>query len=194
MSLIDEGGERYVRMAYLATVGSHAINGVAELHTKLLQETTLRDFFELWPHKFLNVTNGVTPRRFLVGSNSRLSNLVTQKIGDNWIKQLHDLQKLEACVKDVGFRNEFQKIKQANKQESAGYIRKQTSIVINPDTIFDIHVKRLHEYKRQHLNVLHIITLYNRIKQNHDVEIVPSTFIFGGKAAPGYFIAKLIDH
>jgi glycogen phosphorylase len=192
MSLIDESGERYVRMAYLATVGSHAINGVAELHSRLLQETTLHDFFELWPHKFLNVTNGVTPRRFVVASNPQLSSLVSTKIGDTWIKQLHDLRKLEPFVEDAGFRSEFQKTKQANKQALAAYIQKQMSIVVNPDTIFDIQVKRLHEYKRQHLNVLHIITLYNRIKQSHDIEIVPRTFIFGGKAAPGYFIAKLI--
>ena len=192
MSLIDESGERYVRMAYLATVGSHAINGVAELHSKLLKETTLHDFFELWPHKFLNVTNGVTPRRFVAASNPRLSGLVTQIIGDSWIRQLDDLRKLEAHVEDAGFRSEFQKSKQANKQELAAYIQRQTSIVINPETIFDVQVKRLHEYKRQHLNVLHIITLYNRIKQNRNLEIVPRTFIFGGKAAPGYFMAKLI--
>src|SRR6516162_2569564 len=192
MSLIDESGERYVRMAYLATVGSHAINGVAELHSELLKETTLHDFFELWPHKFLNVTNGVTPRRFVLASNPRLSSLVTQKIGDSWIKKLDDLRKLEAFVEDVGFRTEFQKIKQANKQELAAYIQKQTGIRVNPETLFDVQVKRLHEYKRQHLNVLHIITLYNRIKQNRDIEVMPRTFIFGGKAAPGYFIAKLI--
>jgi glycogen phosphorylase len=192
MSLIDESGERYVRMAYLATVGSHAINGVAELHSKLLKETTLHDFFELWPHKFLNVTNGVTPRRFLAACNPRLASLVTQKIGNSWIKQLGDLRKLEAYIEDAGVQSEFQKIKQANKQELAAYIQKQTGIMVNPETLFDIQVKRLHEYKRQHLNVLHIITLYNRIKQNRNIEIVPRTFIFGGKAAPGYFIAKLI--
>jgi starch phosphorylase len=192
MSLIDESGEKYVRMAHLATVGSHAINGVAQLHSELLKETTLHDFFELWPHKFLNVTNGVTPRRFVVASNPRLSSLITRKIGDCWIKELDDLRKLEAFSEDSGFRSEFQKIKQTNKQELAVYIGKQTGIVINPETIFDIQVKRLHEYKRQHLNVLHIITLYNRIKHDRDIEIVPRTFIFGGKAAPGYFIAKLI--
>ena len=192
MSLIDESGQRYVRMAYLATVGSHAINGVAELHSQLLKETTLHDFFELWPHKFLNVTNGVTPRRFLAAGNPRLSSLVTQKIGDSWIKQLHELRKLEAFVEDAGFRDEFQNIKQANKQELAAYIQQQTSIMVNPETIFDIQVKRLHEYKRQHLNVLHIITLYNRIKHNRNIEVAPRTFIFGGKAAPGYLVAKLI--
>jgi starch phosphorylase len=192
MSLIDESGERYVRMAYLATVGSHKVNGVAELHSKLLQETTLHDFFELWPHKFLNVTNGVTPRRFVVGSNPRLSSLVTQKIGDSWIKQLDDLRKLEAFVEDAGFRNECEKIKLANKEDLARYIKGHTGIIVNPQTIFDVQVKRLHEYKRQHLNLLHIITLYNRIKHDRNTELVPRTFIFGGKAAPGYFMAKLI--
>jgi starch phosphorylase len=192
MSLIDESGEKYVRMAYLATVGSHKVNGVAELHSKLLKETTLHDFYELWPEKFLNVTNGVAPRRFVVASNPRLSRLATQKIGDSWVKQLDDLRKLEVFVEDPGFRSECQKIKLANKQDLAGYIQKQTGITVNPETIFDVQVKRLHEYKRQHLNVLHIITLYNRLKHDRDSQIVPRTFIFAGKAAPGYFMAKLI--
>jgi len=192
MSLIDESGERYVRMAYLATIGSHAVNGVAELHSQLLKETTLHDFFELWPEKFLNVTNGVAPRRFVVASNPRLSSLATQKIGDSWVKQLDDLRKLEAFVEDHGFRSECQKIKLANKQDLAAYIQKQTGVTVNPETMFDVQVKRLHEYKRQHLNVLHIITLYNRIKYDRNIEIVPRTFIFGGKAAPGYLMAKLI--
>ena len=174
MSLIDESGERYVRMAYLATVGSHKVNGVAELHSQLLQETTLHDFYELWPEKFLNVTNGVAPRRFVVASNPRLSSLMSQKIGDSWIKQLYDLRKLEAFVEDAGFRSQCQKIKLANKQDLADYIQKQTGAKVNPETIFDVQVKRLHEYKRQHLNVLHIITLYNRIKQDRDLEIVPA--------------------
>jgi starch phosphorylase len=192
MSLIDESGERYVRMAYLATVGSHAVNGVAELHSRLLKETTLHDFYELWPEKFLNVTNGVAPRRFVVASNPRFSRLATEKIGDGWIKQLDDLRKLEPFVEDAGFRSEFQKIKLANKQDLAGYIQRETGVTVDPETIFDVQVKRLHEYKRQHLNLLHIITLYNRIKHDRDIEIVPRTFIFGGKAAPGYFMAKLI--
>ena len=192
MSLIDESGEKYVRMAYLATVGSHKVNGAAELHSKLLKETTLHDFYELWPEKFLNVTNGVAPRRFVVASNPRLSRLATQKIGDSWVKQLDDLRKLEVFVEDPGFRSECQKIKLANKQDLAGYIQKQTGITVNPETIFDVQVKRLHEYKRQHLNVLHIITLYNRLKHDRDSQIVPRTFIFAGKAAPGYFMAKLI--
>jgi glycogen phosphorylase len=192
MSLIDESGERYVRMAYLATVGSHKVNGVAELHSQLLKETTLHDFYELWPEKFLNITNGVAPRRFVVASNTRFSSLATQKIGDSWIKQLDDLRKLEAFVEDTGFRSQCQEIKLANKQDLAGYIQRETGIKVNPATMFDVQVKRLHEYKRQHLNVLHIITLYNRIKHDRDIEIVPRTFIFGGKAAPGYFMAKLI--
>jgi starch phosphorylase len=168
------------------------VNGVAELHSRLLKETTLHDFYELWPEKFLNVTNGVAPRRFVVASNARFSNLATQKIGDSWIKQLDDLRKLEEFVEDTGFRSECQKIKLANKQDLAGYIQRQTGVEVDPATIFDVQVKRLHEYKRQHLNVLHIITLYNRIKHDRDIEIVPRTFIFGGKAAPGYFMAKLI--
>ncbi|MBV9673201.1 MAG: glycogen/starch/alpha-glucan phosphorylase [Verrucomicrobia bacterium] len=192
MSLIDESGERYVRMAYLATVGSHAVNGVAELHSLLLKETTLRDFYELWPEKFLNVTNGVTPRRFLVASNPRLARLATEKIGDGWMRHLDDLRKLEAFVDDGGFRDECQRIKLANKQDLAGHIQKQAGITVDPQSLFDVQVKRLHEYKRQHLNVLHIITLYNRLKHDRNVEIVPRTFIFGGKAAPGYFMAKLI--
>jgi glycogen phosphorylase len=192
MSLIDESGERYVRMAYLATVGSHKVNGVAELHSQLLKETTLHDFFELWPEKFLNITNGVTPRRFMVANNPRLSSLVNRTIGDSWIKQLDDLRKLEGLVEDTGFRSEFQKVKRANKQDLADYIHAQTGIAVNPESIFDVQVKRLHEYKRQHLNVLHIITLYNRIKHDRQTEVEPRTFIFGGKAAPGYFMAKLI--
>jgi glycogen phosphorylase len=192
MSLIDESGERYVRMAYLATVGSHKVNGVAELHSQLLKETTLHDFFELWPEKFLNITNGVTPRRFMVANNPRLASLASRRIGDSWIKQLDDLRQLESLVENAGFRDEFQKVKQANKQDLAAYVRAQTGIAVDPESMFDVQVKRLHEYKRQHLNVLHVITLYNRIKHDRDTEIVPRTFIFGGKAAPGYFMAKLI--
>jgi glycogen phosphorylase len=192
MSLIDETGERYVRMAYLATVGSHKVNGVAELHSRLLKETTLHDFFALWPEKFLNVTNGVTPRRFVLSNNPRLTSLVTRRIGDTWTKQLDDLRQLEPLVEDTGFRREFREAKQANKEELAQYIYDQTNLTVDPESIFDVLVKRLHEYKRQHLSLLHIITLYNRIKQNRNVEIVPRTFIFGGKAAPGYFMAKLI--
>uniref|UniRef100_UPI0034569726 glycogen/starch/alpha-glucan phosphorylase n=1 Tax=Acaryochloris sp. IP29b_bin.148 TaxID=2969218 RepID=UPI0034569726 len=192
MSLIDESGERYVRMAHLACVGSHAINGVAALHTELLQKDVLRDFYEMYPYKFTNKTNGVTPRRFMVLSNSQLSKLITSKIGDSWIKNLKELQQLEQFVDDAGFQVEWRRIKQHSKTELATYIQNNNGITVDPDSLFDIQAKRFHEYKRQHLSLLHIVTLYNRIKANPDIEITPRTFIFGGKAAPGYFMAKLI--
>jgi starch phosphorylase len=192
LSLIDEGGEKYVRMANLACVGSHAINGVAALHTELLKQDVLRDFYELWPKKFSNKTNGVTPRRFMVLSNPRLSQLITDKIGDTWIKHLDELRKLEPFADDKDFRGKWHQVKLENKQVLAGLIQDRTGILVNPDSLFDILVKRIHEYKRQHLNVLHIITLFNRIKEDPSLQITPRTFIFGGKAAPGYFMAKLI--
>ncbi len=192
LSLIDDSGEKYVRMAHLACVGSHAINGVAALHTELLKATVLRDFYELFPEKFSNKTNGVTPRRWLVLSNPRLTQLISSKIGDNWIKDLYDLKNLEAFVEDEKFCSQWRDIKQAIKQDLANYIQEKLDIVVNSESLFDVQVKRLHEYKRQHLGVLHIITLYNRLKQNANLEITPRTFIFGGKAAPGYIMAKLI--
>ncbi len=192
MSLIDESGERYVRMAHLACVGSHAINGVAALHTELLKQDVLYDFYQMYPSKFQNKTNGVTPRRFMVLSNPALTELVTSKIGKTWIKNLGELQKLEAWADDPEFQKQWRQIKQANKQELAAYIQKNNGIIVDPNSIFDILAKRFHEYKRQYLDLLHIVTLYNRIKANPDIEITPRTFIFGGKAAPGYFMAKLI--
>ncbi|MFM7426595.1 MAG: glycogen/starch/alpha-glucan phosphorylase [Elainella sp.] len=192
MSIIDENGERYVRMAHLASVGSHAINGVAELHSELLKETTLHDFYELYPDKFKNVTNGVTPRRWMVLNNARLAQLISSKIGEGWITHLEELRQLEAYIDDPGFRHEWYNIKRAVKQDLAANILRRTGITIDPDTLFDIQSKRIHEYKRQHLNVLHIITLYNRIKQNPDIDMQARTFLFGGKAAPGYYMAKLI--
>lgn len=197
LSLIDESGERYVRMAHLATVGSHTINGVAELHTQLLQEEVLSSFAELfqggnWPQKFTNVTNGVTPRRWIALSNPRLTSLIRERIGDRWLTNLDDLRQLEALADDQEFRQQWREIKQAVKQDLANRIQQRQGIVINPESLFDVQVKRIHEYKRQHLNVLHIITLYDRIKENPNLDIVPRTFIFGGKAAPGYFMAKLI--
>jgi glycogen phosphorylase len=192
MSILDESGERYVRMAHLACVGSHAINGVAALHTELLKQDVLRDFAKLYPERFSNKTNGVTPRRFMVLSNPRLTQLITAKIGEDWVRQLEKLKGLEAYAEDPGFHQEWRSIKRAIKQDLAEYIFLQHGIQVNPDSMFDIQAKRLHEYKRQHLNVLHIITLYNRIKANPDIEITPRTFLFGGKAAPGYYIAKLI--
>lgn len=192
MSLIDETGEKYVRMANLACVGSHAVNGVATLHTKLLKQTVLRDFYEMTPEKFNNKTNGVTPRRFMVLSNPGLSKLITGRIGDAWIKDLSALRRIEGFADDGEFQDEWRRIKRQAKQRLAGLIQEKTGISVNVDSLFDIHVKRIHEYKRQHLKVLHIITLYNRLKNNPEAELAPRTFIFGGKAAPGYFMAKLI--
>ncbi|MGB8701582.1 MAG: glycogen/starch/alpha-glucan phosphorylase [Thermosynechococcaceae cyanobacterium] len=192
MSLIDESGCRYVRMAHLACVGSHAVNGVAALHTELLKQDVLRDFFEMYPEKFCNKTNGVTPRRFLMLSNRPLTKLITDTIGDRWVSNLDELRNLEAHVDDPVFQQQWRQIKQERKQELAVYIQNQYGLTINPNSLFDIQAKRIHEYKRQHLNALHIIALYNRIKANPNLEITPRTFLFGGKAAPGYYMAKLI--
>ncbi len=192
MSLIDETGERYVRMANLATVGSHAVNGVAALHTELLKRDVLKDFYEMSPEKFSNKTNGVTPRRWMVLSNPGLARLISEKIGDGWIKHLEELRGLEAFVEDSDFREQWRRIKHGNKSFLAGKILQENGIEIDPDSMFDIQVKRIHEYKRQHLSLLHIITLYNRLKRDPSIDMTPRTFIFGGKAAPGYFAAKLI--
>jgi starch phosphorylase len=192
MSLIDEEGERYVRMAHLASVGSHAINGVAELHSELLKRDVMRDFHECMPEKFTNITNGVTPRRFMVLSNPKLSRLINSRIGEDWIRNLQELRGLESSVDDPDFQKEWQRIKRENKQDLAVLIQERTGIAVDAESLFDIQVKRLHEYKRQHLNVLHIITLYNRLKHDPKRTVVPRTFIFGGKAAPSYFMAKLI--
>ncbi len=192
LSLIDENGERYVRMANLACVGSHSINGVAKLHTELLKKGVLRDFYELWPEKFNNKTNGVTPRRFLLLSNPRLAELISKSIGEGWIKNLDCLRELELYARDSTFRKAWQKVKRDNKIRLAELIRQRTGIVVNPDSMFDIQAKRIHEYKRQHLKILHVVTLYNRIREDPEMELAPRTVIFGGKAAPGYYLAKLI--
>ena len=192
LSLIEEGEEKQIRMANLACVGSHAINGVAALHTELLKQDTLKDFAQHWPEKFYNKTNGVTPRRWLLLSNRELSALISEKIGDGWLKNLDEMRKLEKFIEDPKFRQRWREIKQNNKRSLADYILKHRNIQVAPNSLFDVQVKRIHEYKRQHLAVLHIITLYNRIKNNPGIDIVPRTFIFGGKAAPGYFLAKLI--
>jgi starch phosphorylase len=192
LSLIEEGAEKKVRMANLACVGSHAINGVATLHTELLKHNLFRDFYELFPEKFSNKTNGVTPRRWILLSNPKLALLITNKIGKGWIKNLEELKQLEAFVNNAEFRQAWWQIKHENKQDLAEYILQTTGTQVNCNSLFDVQVKRLHEYKRQHLNVLHIITLYNRIKQNPNLDIVPRTFIFAGKAAPGYWMAKLM--
>ena len=192
MSLVDESGDKYVRMANLACVGSHAINGVAALHTELVKKDVLRDFYEMTPEKFHNVTNGVTPRRFVALSNPGLTRLITRQIGDGWIKNLDELRGLEAFAEQQDFQKEWQQIKRDNKLRLAGLVKERTGVETDPDSLFDILVKRIHEYKRQHLSALHIVTLYNRIKENPAIDITPRTFIFGGKAAPGYHLAKLI--
>ena len=192
MSLIDEQGERYVRMAHLASCGSYAINGVAALHTQLLKADVLRDFAELWPWKFSNKTNGVTPRRWMVLSNPRLATLITSQIGDGWIRDLYELRQLEPLAGDASFRADWHAIKRDNKSRLARIVRDRIGVIIDPDSIFDVQVKRIHEYKRQHLTALQIIAMYHRIKCNPNAEFTPRTFIFAGKAAPGYHMAKLI--
>jgi glycogen phosphorylase len=193
LSLIDETGGKYVRMAHLASVGSHAINGVAALHTELLKKTVLRDFYAVAPEKFRNVTNGVTPRRWIVLSNPKLTALITSKIGDRWISDLEEeLERIEPFAVDPDFQGKWQAVKAENKRALAGFIKDRTGIIVNPQSLFDIQVKRLHEYKRQHLNVLYAITLYNQLKRGVSAAATPRTVIFGGKAAPGYQMAKLI--
>ncbi|HKE96742.1 MAG TPA: glycogen/starch/alpha-glucan family phosphorylase, partial [Povalibacter sp.] len=192
MSLIDERGDRYVRMAHLACVGSHAVNGVAGLHSELLKQDILRDFYELWPQRFGNKTNGVTPRRWMVLSNPRLAALITEGIGDGWIKDLDLLRRLEPLAGDSAFRTRWREVKRACKRDFAAVALKKTGVTIDPDSLFDVQTKRIHEYKRQHLNILHVIALYHRMRSDPNADIQPRTFIFGGKAAPGYHIAKLI--
>ena len=192
MSLIEEGGEKQVRMANLAVVGSHKVNGVAELHSQLIKETLFRDFFELWPQKFTNMTNGITQRRWLLKSNPGLAGLITKKIGDGWVKDLYQLKKLEKYAKDPEFKIRLREIKLENKQRLADYIRVAHGVDVDPNSLFDVQVKRMHEYKRQLLNCLHILNRYTQLKKNPDMDMLPRTFIFGGKAAPGYAMAKLI--
>jgi starch phosphorylase len=192
LSLIDEHGERYVRMAHLACVGSHTINGVAELHSELLKHDVLKDFHELWPHKFCNKTNGVTPRRWMVLSNPRLSGLISEAISPAWIKNLDELSRLQPLAEDAAFRERWRAIKHANKIDFATFIKERTGIEVDPQSLFDVQVKRIHEYKRQHLNILHVIALYHRLRSEPGADIQPRTVIFGGKAAPAYHMAKLI--
>lgn len=193
MSIIEEGPERQVRMAHLACIGSFSVNGVAELQSQLLKENTLRDFAEMWPQKFNNKTNGVTPRRFMRLANPPLSDLITSTLGDDqWLRDLDRLQALEDYVENAEFRQAWRDIKLRNKERLAAYIREHNGIEVDINSIFDVMAKRLHEYKRQLLKALHIITVYNQIKADPSRTIVPRTFIFGAKAAPGYYMAKLI--
>lgn len=193
MSIIDESGPKYVRMANLACIGSQRINGVARLHSELLKNRVLYDFYEMWPEKFFNVTNGVTPRRWIGASNYNLVELLNKHLDKNWLKNYSsEIGKIEGLVDDKQFIAKWQEIKKENKKTLAQWVKKSTGIEINTEAMFDILVKRIHEYKRQHLNVLHIISMYNQIKENPGINIPPRVFMFGGKAAPGYFMAKLI--
>jgi glycogen phosphorylase len=192
MSLIGEEGGKTVRMAHLATVGSHAINGVAALHSELLKSSVLKDFYEMWPQRFSNKTNGVTPRRFVALSNPGLRGLLDETVGEGWLTDLDRLRDLEPFADDAVFRGRWRAVKRANKLRLAGFVRTTTGVQLDPDWLFDVQVKRIHEYKRQHLNVLHIIALYHRLKQDPGLTLPPRAFIFGGKAAPGYFMAKRI--
>ncbi|WP_295408709.1 glycogen/starch/alpha-glucan phosphorylase [uncultured Thiocystis sp.] len=193
MSLIAEGDHRRIRMANLAVVGSHAVNGVAALHSELVKTTILKDFFDLWPEKFHNVTNGVTPRRFVVVSNPRLSDLITETCGnDRWIRDLSCLRELERHADDPDLQTRWRRVKTAAKQDLAAWLERNAGVALDPQALFDVQAKRLHEYKRQHLNLLHIVRFYQRIKLNPNQDFVPRVFIFGGKAAPGYYLAKLI--
>lgn len=192
MSLIEEGGEQKVRMAYLAIVGSFSVNGVAALHSKLLQQGLFKDFFELWPHKFNNKTNGVTPRRWLASCNPELATLITETIGDGWITDLSQLAKLKPYAEDAKFRKRWHEVQQSAKQRLVDFKKTELDIDLNVDALFDVQVKRIHEYKRQLLNVLHVIHLYNRIKQGDTANWTARCVLIGGKAAPGYVMAKKI--
>ncbi|GAA0951514.1 alpha-1,4 glucan phosphorylase [Virgisporangium aurantiacum] len=193
LSLIQEEPERRVRMANLAVVGSHAVNGVAELHSRLLAETTLRDFASLWPEKFHNVTNGVTPRRFVRLANPRLSSLISAHLGgDGWLTDLDQLAGLEAFADDNAMRERWRDVKRLNKVDLAAYAARTTGVVLDPQAMCDVMIKRFHEYKRQLLKVLHVVTLYNRLRDDPAATVVPRTVVFAGKAAPGYRAAKLV--
>lgn len=192
LSLIDETGERYVRMTHLACIGSYAINGISLWQTERLKQSIIPDFYELTPEKFRTISSGITPRRWLVLANPRLTELINHKIGNSWIKNFAELHRLESELDQVEFRLAWRNIKQENKRNLASYIQQNCGITVNIDSIFDISIERIQEYKRQHLKILKIITLYNRIRKNPDQDYVPQTFIFAGKTAPGYVMGKLM--
>jgi len=192
VSLVQEDGERRFRMAHLAIVGSHHVNGVAKLHTALLREHVVRDFADMWPERFVSITNGITPRRWLLACNPRLSKAISARIGDGWTRDLERLRELLRFVDSPSFQDEFLAIKRANKADLASRLAELCGIEVDPDSLFDVQVKRLHEYKRQLLNAMHIIALYLRLKANPGLDIVPRTFVFGAKAAPSYRMAKLV--
>ena len=192
MSLVEEGGSQSLRMANLAIIGSSHVNGVAKIHSDILKNDIFRDFAELWPEKFLNMTNGITQRRWLLLANRDLARLISSRIGEEWITDLSQLRKLEEFVEDEAFLEELMRVKHTNKLRLAAEIEKETGVVVDPDSIFDVQVKRLHEYKRQLMLVLYIITIYNRLRKNPELDFPKRTFIFAAKAAPGYAMAKLI--
>ncbi|HEU0265439.1 MAG TPA: glycogen/starch/alpha-glucan phosphorylase, partial [Geobacterales bacterium] len=192
LSIIEENSERMVRMAQLAIVGSHSINGVSALHTEIIKHEVFADFYELFPERFNNKTNGITQRRWLMKANPELAALIGSRIGTGWITDLNQLRQLKPFLEDASFIAAWQGAKRHNKKRLADYIFKQNCLEVNLDSLFDVQVKRIHEYKRQLLNILHIITLYNRLKDNPQLDMVPRTFIFSGKAAPSYTMAKLI--
>lgn len=192
LSIIQEGDQQMVRMAHLAIVGSHKVNGVAELHSQILQNRLFREFHDFYPGKFTNVTNGITPRRWILQANPALSELITSAIGPDWTRDLSRLSEIAALADDAQFQSRWQDVKRRNKKLLARYVLRKVGVGINPNTLFDVQVKRIHEYKRQLLNILHVITLYNRIRLEPERDFTPRTVMFGGKAAPGYFQAKLI--
>ena len=194
LSIIEEGSPKLIRMANLAVLGSHSTNGVAALHTQLLKKHLFRDFDELYPERINNKTNGITPRRWLKSCNPDLSALIDGRIGSDWPRNLDRLRDLEGCADDPAFRDEFMAIKRRNKERLAHFIAEHCGVTVSPDAIFDVQIKRLHEYKRQHLNLLHILTLYRRLLREPYLDIVPRVFVFGAKAAPGYELAKEIIH
>ncbi len=192
LSLIDDGYPKKVRMAHLAIVGSHAVNGVAMLHSKILKEHLFKEFDVCFPGRLTNITNGVTPRRWILQANPQLSQLINSHIGDGWITNLDELKKLIPLADDAGFKEAWRSVKKSNKERLSGYILRKTGVTVDTDSLFDVHTKRMHEYKRQLLNVLHAITLYARLRENSDFDMTPRTIIFAGKAAPAYHLAKLI--
>jgi glycogen phosphorylase len=192
VSLVEEGASRKIRMANLAIVGSHATNGVAAIHSELLRTMTVKELAELFPERFNNKTNGVTPRRWLLLANPALAHTITEAIGDAWITDLDELKKLKPFAQNASFRAAFRDAKREAKSQFADWLKATSGQAINPESIFDTHVKRIHEYKRQLLNVLRVAVLYNRIRENPDLEMIPRTFFFAGKAAPAYQLAKLI--
>ncbi|NXV81912.1 PYGL protein, partial [Atlantisia rogersi] len=192
MSLIEEGGTKRINMAHLCIVGSHAVNGVAKIHSEIVRTQVFEDFAALEPEKFQNKTNGITPRRWLLLCNPGLAELIAEKIGEAYVRDLSQLSKLHEFVDDDLFIREVAKVKQENKVKFALYLEKEYKVKINPSSMFDVHVKRIHEYKRQLMNCLHIITMYNRIRRDPTMLFVPRTVIIGGKAAPGYHMAKMI--